>query len=60
MSCHYMLVCRWYIHFFRNRLEVVYKITRFLEFSFDMKDIRKIEVILRIKITRTPNGLKLS
>ena len=33
---------------------------KFLSFKFDMKDIGETNVILGIKITRTPNELKLS
>ena len=33
---------------------------KFLGSKFDMKDLGETEVILEIKITRTPNGLKLS
>ena len=33
---------------------------KFLGSKFDMKDLGEAEVILGIKITRTPNGLKLS
>ncbi|RVW92110.1 Retrovirus-related Pol polyprotein from transposon TNT 1-94 [Vitis vinifera] len=45
---------------FRTSLEVVCKTKKFLGSKFDMKDLRETEVILGIKITRTPNGLKLS
>ncbi|KAL6319631.1 hypothetical protein AAG906_020708 [Vitis piasezkii] len=33
---------------------------KFLGSKFEMKDLGEVEVILGIKITRTPNGLKLS
>ena len=33
---------------------------KFLNSKFDMKDLGEVEMILWIKITRTPNGLKLS
>ena len=45
---------------FGTSLEVVCEIKKFLGFKFDMKDLGKVEVILGIKITRTPNKLKLS
>ena len=45
---------------FRTSLEVVCETKKFLGSKFDMKDLGETEVILRIKITRTPNGLKLS
>ncbi|RVW99167.1 Retrovirus-related Pol polyprotein from transposon TNT 1-94 [Vitis vinifera] len=41
-------------------LEVVCETKRFLGSKFDMKDLGETKVILGIKITRTPNGLKLS
>ena len=45
---------------FRTSLEVVCETKKFLGSNFDMKDLRETKVILGIKITRTPNGLKLS
>ena len=45
---------------FGTSLEVVCKTKKFLGSKFDMKNLGKVEVILGIKITRTPNGLKLS
>ena len=45
---------------FRTSLEVVCETKKFLGSKFDMKDLGEIEVILGIKITRTPNELKLS
>ena len=45
---------------FGTSLEVVCETKKFLGSKFDMKDLGKAEVILGIKITRTPNGLKLS
>ena len=33
---------------------------KFIGSKFDTKDLGEVEVILGIKITRTPNGLKLS
>ena len=45
---------------FGTNLEVVCETKKFLGFKFYMKDLGKTEVILGIKITRTPNGLKLS
>ena len=45
---------------FGTSLEVVWETKKFLGSKFDMKDLGEAEVILGIKITRTPNGLKLS
>ena len=45
---------------FGTGLEVVCETKKFLGSKFDMKDLGEAEVILGIKITRTPNGLKLS
>ena len=45
---------------FGTSLEVVCENKKFLGSKFDMKDLGGVEVILGIKITRTPNGLKLS
>ena len=45
---------------FGTTLEVVCEIKKFLGSKFDMKDLGEVEVILGIKITRTPNVLKLS
>ena len=45
---------------FGTSLEVVCETNKFLGSKFDMKDLGEAEVILGIKITRTPNGLKLS
>ena len=45
---------------FGTTLKVVCEIKKFLGSKFDMKDLRETDVILRIKITRTPYGLKLS
>ena len=45
---------------FGTSLEVVCETKKFLGSKFDMKDIGEVEVIIGIKITRTPNGLKLS
>ena len=45
---------------FGSNLEVVCETKKFLGFKFYMKDLGKTEVILGIKITRTPNGLKIS
>lgn len=45
---------------FGTSLEVVCETKRFLGSKFDMKDLGETKVILGIKITRTPNGLKLS
>ena len=45
---------------FGTSLKVVCEIKKFLGSKFDMKDLGEVEVILGIKITRTPNRLKLS
>nr|CAN62301.1 hypothetical protein VITISV_034115 [Vitis vinifera] len=45
---------------FGTSLEILCEIKKFLGSKFDMKDLRETDVILRIKITRTPYGLKLS
>ena len=45
---------------FGTNLEVVCEIKKFLGSKFDMKDIGEVKVILGIKITIMPNGLKLS
>ncbi|WJZ95597.1 hypothetical protein VitviT2T_014356 [Vitis vinifera] len=45
---------------FGTSLEVVCETKKFLVSKFDMNDLREAEVILGIKITRTPNELKLS
>ncbi|KAL6335533.1 hypothetical protein AAG906_030661 [Vitis piasezkii] len=45
---------------FGTNLEVVCETKKFLGSKFDMKDLGETKVILGIKITRTPNGLKLS
>ena len=45
---------------FGTNLEVVCETKKFLGSKFDMKDLGKTEVNLGIKISRTPNGLKLS
>ena len=45
---------------FRTSLKVVYKTKKFLWSEFDMKDLGNVEIILGIKIIRTPIGLKLS
>ena len=45
---------------FGTSLEIMCDTKKFLGSKFDMKDLGKAEVILGIKITRTPNGLKLS
>ena len=42
---------------FGTRLEVVCETNKFIGSKFDMKDLGETEVILAIKITRTPNGL---
>ena len=45
---------------FGTSLQVVCETKKFLGSKFDMKDLGEVEVILEIKITRTPNVLKLS
>ena len=45
---------------FGTSLQVVCETKKFLSSKFDMKDLREAEVIIGIKITRTPNGIKLS
>ena len=45
---------------FGTSLEIVCETKKFLGSKFDMKDLWEADVILGIKITRTPNGLKLS
>ena len=45
---------------FGTSLEVVCETKKFLGSKFDMKDLGEAKVILGIKITRVPNGLKLS
>ena len=45
---------------FGTSQEVVCETNKFLRSKFDMKDLREAQVILGIKITRTPNGFKLS
>ena len=45
---------------FGTSLKVVCETKKLLGSKFDMKDLGETEVILEIKITRTPNGLKLS
>ncbi|RVW42781.1 Retrovirus-related Pol polyprotein from transposon TNT 1-94 [Vitis vinifera] len=45
---------------FGTSLEIVCETKKFLGSKFDMKDLGEAEVILGIKKTRTPNGLKLS
>ena len=45
---------------FGTSLEAVCETKKFLGSKFDMKDLGKAKVIVGIKITRTPNRLKLS
>ena len=45
---------------FGTSLKVVCETKKFIGSKFDMKDLGEAEVILGIKITRTPNRLKLS
>ncbi|RVW94194.1 Retrovirus-related Pol polyprotein from transposon TNT 1-94 [Vitis vinifera] len=57
-----VVICLYFddILVFGTSLEVVCETKKFLGSKFDMKDLGEAEVILGIKITRTPNGLKLS
>ncbi|RVW44196.1 Retrovirus-related Pol polyprotein from transposon TNT 1-94 [Vitis vinifera] len=43
-----------------NAMVVVCETKKFLGSKFDMKDLGEAEIIIGIKITKTPNGLKLS
>ena len=43
-----------------TNIEVIKSTKRMLSKNFDMKNLRVADVILRIKITRTPNGISLS
>ena len=45
---------------FGTSLKIVYKTKKFLWYKFDMKDLGKVEIIIGIKIIRTPIELKLS
>ena len=45
---------------FGTSQKVVCETKKFLGSKLDMKDLGKVEMILGIKITKTPNGLKLS
>ena len=45
---------------FGSSLKVICETKKVLCSRFDMKDLRKIEVILRIKLIKIPNELKLS
>ena len=45
---------------FGTNLQVVIETKSFLRSKFDMKDLGEVEVILGIKISRTPNGINLS
>ena len=45
---------------FGTSQKVVCETKKFLGFKLDMKDLGKVKMILGIKITKTPNGLKLS
>ena len=41
-------------------IEIIKSTKRMLSNNFDMKDLGVVDVILEIKITRTPNGISLS
>ena len=43
-----------------TNIEIIKSAKRMLSNSFDMKDLRVADVILGIKITRTPDGISLS
>ena len=43
-----------------TNIEIIKSTKRMLSNSFDMKDLRIADVILGIKITRTPDGISLS
>ena len=45
---------------FGTSQKVVCETKKFLGFKLDMKDLGKVKMILGIKITRTPNELKIS
>ena len=45
---------------FGTNLQVIIETKSFLRSKFDMKDLGEADVILGIKISRTPNGLNLS
>ena len=45
---------------FGSSLKVICETKKVLCSKFDMKDLRKIEVILKIKLIKIPNELKLS
>ena len=45
---------------FGTSQKVVCETKKFLGSKLDVKDLGKVEMILGIKITKTPNGLKLS
>ena len=59
-SC--IIICLYVVDMliFETNLQVVINTKSFLRSKFDMKDLEEVEVILRIKITRTLNGLNLS
>ncbi|KAL6347675.1 hypothetical protein AAG906_026203 [Vitis piasezkii] len=50
----------WKRKFTWNNLRIVCETKKFLGSKFDMKELGEVEMIQGIKITRTPNGLKLS
>ena len=58
----YVVIC-FYVDdmlIFATNFKVVCETKKFLGSKFDMKDLGEAEVILGIKITKTPNRLKLS
>ena len=57
----YVVICLYVddMLIFGTSLKVICETKKFLGFKFDMKNLGEVEVIQGIKITRTPNGLKL-
>ena len=60
ITCIAICLCVDDMLIFRTNLQVVCETKKFLGSKFDMKDFGKTEVILGIRITRTPDKLKLS
>ena len=59
-SCIIICLCVDGMLIFGTNLQVVIETKSFLRSKFDMKDLGEADVILGIKISRTPNGLNLS
>jgi len=57
----YIIVCLYvdYMLILETNIEVIKSIKRMLSNNFDMKDLSLADVILRIKITRTPYEISL-